>query len=261
MINVVKVKSLELEELKIYHQMRDNVFDELNSFVADSPKVVNILLESELEIKSILATKEYYEKYSHLVEKKDDLVCYEATKEQMQTLVGHKIHHNCMLHGIRPKEQRLDQLDNNIVMLDNITSSENVGSIARSMAGLGVGSYLLPKQSPHPYGRRSLRVSMGYVSRLKYSIYSNIIETINDLKKNGYKVYAAELTDDSKPLKTVKPNEKWVLVMGSEGHGISKDVLEVCDEVVNIEMMDDVKSFNVSVAASILMYEFVNSAS
>lgn len=241
--------------------MRDNAFDELNSFVADSPKVVNILLESNLELKSILATKEYYEKYADLIEKKDDLICYAATKEQMQNLVGHKIHHNCMLHGIRPKEHTLEQLGDHIVMLDNITSSENVGSIARSMAGIGVESYLLPKESPHPYGRRALRVSMGYVSRLKYCIYSDIIKTIRELQNRGYKVYAAELSEDSIPLKQVKPTDKWVLVMGSEGHGISQEVLDVCDEVVNIEMLDGVKSFNVSVAASILMYEFVNSAS
>ena len=238
--------------------MRDNAFDELNSFVADSPKVVNILLQSKLELKSILATKEYFEEFKHLLEKQDDLICYEATKSQMQTLVGHKIHHNCMLQGIRPKENALDELGKNILMLDNITSSENVGSIARSMAGLGVGSYLLPKESPHPYGRRALRVSMGYMSRLKYCIYDDIFSTIDKLKAEGYKIYAAELTPNSIPLKDVKVSDKWVLIMGSEGHGISKEVLEVCDEVVNIEMMQDVKSFNVSVAASIMMYKFVN---
>jgi tRNA G18 (ribose-2'-O)-methylase SpoU len=257
-MNIVKVKGLDSKELQIYHQMRDNAFDGLNSFVADSPKVVNILLESDLELKSILATKEYYEKHEELLKSKEELICYEATKDQMQNLVGHKIHHNCMLHGIRPKEQTIDQLGNHIIMLDNITSSENVGSIARSMAGLGVDSYLLPKESPHPYGRRALRVSMGYVSRLKYSIYSDIISTIKELQSNGYKVYAAELSEDSIPLKSLKPKDKWVLIMGSEGHGISKDVQELCDKVVNIEMMDDVKSFNVSVAASILMYELVN---
>ena len=260
-MNTIKVENLDTKELQIYHQMRDNAFDELGSFVADSPKVVNILLESDLELRSILATKEYYEKYADLVEKRDELICYEATKDQMQKLVGHKIHHNCMLHGMRPKERTIDQLGEHIVMLDNITSSENVGSIARSMAAIGVDSYLLPKVSPHPYGRRALRVSMGYISRLRYGIFSDTISTIKELQSRGYKVYAAELSEHSIPLSKVKPNNRWVLVMGSEGHGISKEIQEICDEVVSIEMQGDVKSFNVSVAASILMYEFVNSAS
>ncbi|MCW8838982.1 MAG: RNA methyltransferase, partial [Thiovulaceae bacterium] len=102
-MNRINVKNIEDEKLKVYHQMRDNAFDELNSFVADSPKVVNILLQSDIQLKSILATKEYFEEFTELIEKRDDLVCYEATKAQMQTLVGHKIHHNCMLHGIRPR--------------------------------------------------------------------------------------------------------------------------------------------------------------
>ncbi len=257
-MKLVKVSNIDSDELHVYHQMRDNAFDDMNSFVADSPKVVNIILESDLELKSILATKEYYQKYTHLVEKRDDLICYEATKDQMQNLVGHRIHHNCMLHGIRPKCNSLDQLGEHIVMLDNITSSENVGSIARSMAAVGVDSYLLPKVSPHPYGRRALRVSMGYVSRLKYSIFGDTILTIKELQNRGYRVYAAELSENSIPLKKVATAQKWVLVMGSEGHGISKEVQSVCDEVVHIEMMEDVKSFNVSVAASIIMYEFVN---
>jgi len=260
-MNRINVKNIEDEKLKVYHQMRDNAFDELNSFVADSPKVVNILLQSDIQLKSILATKEYFEEFAELIEKRDDLVCYEATKAQMQTLVGHKIHHNCMLHGIRPRECTIDELGKNIVMLDNITSSENVGSIARSMAGLGVSSYLLPKESPHPYGRRALRVSMGYMSKLKYKIYDDSFTTIKELQKNGYKVYAAELTENSIPLKKIEVSDKWVLIMGSEGHGISEGILDICDEVVNIEMAEDVKSFNVSVAASIMMYEFINSSS
>jgi len=255
----VQVQTFEDEGLKVYHQMRDNAFDKLNSFVADSPKVVNILLQSDLDLISILATKEYYDEYESLINTHEHLICYLATKEQMQALVGHKIHHNCMLHGIRPSESPLSDLSNNIVMLDKITSNENVGSIARSMAGFGVGGYLLPKESPHPYGRRALRVSMGYMSHLKYHIYENIIDTVMELKKDGYKVYAAELTHNSIPLQEIKVQEKWVLIMGSEGQGISQEVLDVCDEIVSIEMLECVKSFNVSVAAAVLIYEFVMS--
>jgi len=257
-MNITKVKNLNENKLQVFQQMRDNAFNELNSFVADSPKVVNILLQSDLELKSILATKEYFEEFQELIDSRENIICYEATKEQMQTLVGHKIHHNCMLHGVRAKESSLYELGNNIVMLDNITSNENVGSIARTMAGFGVDSYLLPKESPHPYGRRSLRVSMGYMSRLKYCIYSDIIQTIKELQEDGYKVYAAELTPEAIGLQKVDVNDKWVLLLGSEGHGISQDILDICDEVVYIEMAEDVKSFNVSVAASVMMYKFIN---
>ncbi len=173
----------------------------------------------------------------------------------MQKIVGHKLHHNCMMHGIRPSEKSLEELGDEIIMLDEITSSQNVGSIARSAAALGVDSYLLSSKSPHPFNRRSLRVSMGHASLLKTHIYHDISETIKKLKSMGYKIYAAEVTKDSLPLSQVKPADKWVLIMGHEGKGISKNILEMCDEVISIEMKEGIKSFNVAVAASIMMYK------
>ncbi|MCK9490674.1 MAG: RNA methyltransferase [Sulfurimonas sp.] len=253
----IKINNINTLELEIYHKLRDNAFSSDNSFIADSPKVVNMLLESDVKVKSILATKEYYDEFSHLIESKKIETLFIATKEEMQSIVGHKIHHNCMMHGIRPDPTPLDLLGDQILMLDVITSTENVGSIARSAAALGVDSYLLPCQSPHPYGRRALRVSMGYVSKLKIHIYEDIRETIERLKKNGYRVFAAEVTPDATLLSQVKAPKKWVLLMGHEGKGISEEVLSLCDEVLTIEMAEGVKSFNVSVAASIMMYRLL----
>ena len=97
---------------------------------------------------------------------------------------------------------------------------------------------------------------MGHISMLKTHQYEDIQETILTLKENGYHIYAAEVTDDSTPLASVKVVDKWVLLMGHEGSGLSDEILALCDEVVTIEMMEGVKSFNVGVAASIMMYQF-----
>ena len=252
---ILKIDTIEIEELQVYRELREAAFRSDRSFIADSPKVVNLLLESDIEIKSILATQEYYDEFYELVAKKGVPKVYLTTKEEMGKIVGHKIHHNCMMHGIRPDDITLDEADEQIIMLDNITSSENVGSIARSAAALGVGTYLLPKSSPHPFNRRALRVSMGYAKMLKTDVYKDIFETISTLKKMGYRVYAAEVTAGSTMLRDLQPAKKWVLIMGHEGRGIAQEILDVCDEVLTIEMQKGIKSFNVGVAASILMYE------
>ena len=243
-------------ELKIYHQLRDSAFREDGSFIADSPKVVNILLETDIEVKSLLATQEYYNEFYELISHKNVPKLYVATKEEMQKIVGHKIHHNCMMHGIRPKQKPLEELGEQIIMLDDITSAENIGSIARSAAALGVHSYLLPTTSPHPYQRRALRVSMGHISKLNVHQYQDIFVTIKRLKKDGYEIFGAEVTPESINLADVKVPKKWVLLMGHEGKGLSPEVLKACSESVKIEMMEDVRSFNVAVAASIMMYKF-----
>ena len=251
---IIEIDTIESDEIEIYKELRESAFRSDRSFIADSPKVVNLLLESDLEIKSILATQEYYDEFYELVAQKGVPKVYLTTKEEMSKIVGHKIHHNCMMHGIRPDDIALDAVGEQIIMLDNITSSENVGSIARSAAALGVGTYLLPKSSPHPFNRRALRVSMGYAKMLKTYIYEDILQTIAELQSMGYRVYAAEVTPDATMLRALQPVEKWVLIMGHEARGIAQEILDVCDEVVTIEMQEGIKSFNVGVAASILMY-------
>ncbi len=257
-LNITEVQSFDAQELSIYKSLRESAFGDDNSFIADSPKVVNKLLENDLEIKSILATSEYYEEFYELLLQKNIPILYVATKEMMQNIVGHKIHHNVMMHAIRPNESRLQELGEQIIMLDEISSTQNIGSIARSAAALGVDAYIVPKKGPHPYARRAIRVSMGYTGKLKIHTYDEIISTIKALQSLGYRVFAAEVSEDATMLSQVQVPQKWVLLMGHEGKGISNEILEVCDEVLSIEMQEGVKSFNVAVAASIMMYQFKN---
>jgi tRNA G18 (ribose-2'-O)-methylase SpoU len=253
----IKVDNIEDERLKVYKALRDKGILNDGSFIADSPKVVNLILEkTDIEIRSILATSDYFEENETLVASRDIPTVYETTKEEMSKIVGHKIHHNCMMHAKRPADVALCELSDKIVLLDNITSNENVGAIARSMAALGVDSFVLGKTSPHPFNRRALRVSMGYASMLKVHVYQDIKESLRSLKELGYTIYAAEVTENSQPLASVKPQGKWVLVMGHEGFGIAQDILDLCDVVVTIEMEAEVKSFNVAIAASIMLYNF-----
>ena len=257
-MNLIEITNLEIPSLQIYRHIRDNVVTKDNSFIADSPKVVRLLLESGVEVKSILATEKFYIENADLIESRDIPLLYVASKSIMKEIVGHNIHHGVMMHGVRPALTPIEQMDEHIIMLDSIGKNENVGAVARSAAAMEVGSMLVSSKSPHPFGRKALRVSMGYASRLKIDIYNDIFSTIRELKSLGYKIFAAEITDSSIPLQKVNIPQKWVLLMGDEHRGISKEVLEICDEVVNIEMSPNVASFNVAVASSIMMYHFKN---
>ena len=228
------IDDIEIEELEIYSSLRESAFREDGSFIADSPKVVNLLLESNLEIKSILATQEYYDEFSSLLEGLDSTTMYLTTKEQMKRIVGHKIHHNCMMHGLRPRDVSLEELGSEVLMLDGITSAENVGSIVRSCAALGVNSLIISKETPHPFNRRALRVAMGHSHLLKTHVHQDIKMSIQTLQNRGYKIYAAEVSEKSIALSRVAVSGKWALIMGHEGRGISQDILELCDEVVSI---------------------------
>ena len=241
-MNLIEITNLNIPSLQIYRHVRDNVVTKDNSFVADSPKVVKLLLESAVEVKSILATEKFYIENANLIESRDIPYLYVASKSTMKEIVGHNIHHGVMMHGIRPALMPIEQMDEHIIMLDSIGKNENVGAVARSAAAMEVGSMLVSSKSPHPFGRKALRVSMGYASRLKIDIYDDIFSTIAKLKSLGYKIFAAEITEQSIPLQQVKIPQKWVLLMGDEHRGISQEVLDICDEVVRIEMSLNVAS-------------------
>jgi len=255
-MKTVEVTTLDIPELNIYQSFRENAFSKDGSFVADSPKVIRLLIEAGMKIKSIFATQRYFDENASWLQHYDVPVAYVAPKSVLEQVVGHRLHHNVMMHAIRPDETPLENLGNQIIMLDEISNSDNVGAIARSAAALGIDSYLLPTHGPHPYARRAVRISMGHIGKLRYHRYNDIKTTLQALKGMGYRIFAAEVTADSTPLSQVKVPQKWVLLMGHEQLGISEDILTMCDEVVTIEMEPEIKSFNVAIAASIMMYQF-----
>jgi tRNA G18 (ribose-2'-O)-methylase SpoU len=251
-----EIHDINQPEVQIYQRLRENAFSKDGSFIADSPNVVKLLIEAGVEIRSIFATQEYYEKNADFLSKYQIPVAYVAPKDILEEVVGHRLHHNVMMHALRPQETPLASLHDHIIMLTEISNADNIGAIARSAAALGVKGYLVPKQGPHPYARRAVRVSMGHIGKLHYHRYNDIKETIMHLKALGYRVFAAEVTQDSTPLSKVSVPDKWVLLMGHEQLGISDEILSLCDEVVTIEMEEGIKSFNVAIAASIMMYRF-----
>lgn len=250
------IDSVADTEVSIYQELREAAFRADESFIADSPKVVDLILKSHIEVKSILATADFYEASAALIAQKSGIKCYVATKEEMSKIVGHKIHHNAMLHGIRPKNSPIEELGSGVLLLDGITSAENVGSIVRSCAAFGVDSLVIAADTPHPFNRRALRVSMGYATHIRTHVHKDIKESIAAFKALGYRVFAAEIAPNATLLADMRVPKRWVLIMGHEGRGISQEILGLCDEVITIEMQADVKSLNVGVAAALLMYRF-----
>ncbi len=259
-MNIVNISNLDIDELRVYKTLRGNIFDKDGSFVADSPKVVLKLLQSNLKFKSLLCTQEFIDRYENIIKKSRVPTVYIGKKSILEQIVGHKIHHNVMLHALRPAEVELENLPPQAVMLSNPSNMENVGAIARSAVAFGVGGYIVPKKGPHPFGRRAIRVATGHTIDLKIHTFDNAIDTINRLKKLGYSIISAELTENSIDLGKYRvATDKWVLVMGNEEDGIPQEILNISDATLQIEISPTVKSLNVAIASSIILYKLTNS--
>jgi 23S rRNA (guanosine2251-2'-O)-methyltransferase len=140
-----------------------------------------------------------------------------------------------------------------VLILDSITDPQNLGAILRVADGFGVHLVVLPEHESVGLTPAAVKASAGASQWIPVARVTNLARAIETLKKDGYWVYAAAADGD-------RPDEidftgKVALVMGNEGKGIRRNVLEHCDRVVSIPMQGRVDSFNVATAAAILCYE------
>lgn len=145
--------------------------------------------------------------------------------------------------------------DDIIIILDHLEDPHNFGAIIRTCEAAGIRSIIIPKDRSVSVNSTVMKTSAGALEYVNIAMVNNLVNTINDLKSKGYFVYGAEA--DGTNYKDVDYPRKSVLVIGSEGNGLSRLVRENCDEIVSLPMRGHVNSLNASVAGAILIYDLV----
>ena len=140
-------------------------------------------------------------------------------------------------------------------MLDGIEDPHNLGAIIRSAEIAQVSGIILPKNRSVKVTPTVIKVSTGATQYVKVAQVTNLVNTLKELKKNGYWIVGAEAGKDSTNFWNVDYKMKVCLVVGSEGRGVSRLVKEECDYLVEIPMWGKVNSLNASVSCGILIYE------
>ena len=155
-----------------------------------------------------------------------------------------------------------------IVVVHNVRSAHNVGSILRSADGFGIEKVILTGYSPYPLikddkrlphisaraGAQIKKTALGAESSVAWEYSDDIMKTIEDSKAKGYFTAAIEQAANSRPLNEFSPPDKLLLVVGNEIGGVDDKVIEELDSVLEIPMDGHKESFNVAVAAAIAMY-------
>lgn len=142
-----------------------------------------------------------------------------------------------------------------VIICDKITDPHNLGSIIRTANCAGVDGIIIPKRNSVGLNAIVAKTSAGAVEYTPVAKVTNIANTIDELKKQGFWIAGADM--DGQAMYKTDLKGALGLVIGSEGEGISRLVKEKCDFIVNIPMMGEINSLNASVAAGILMYEAV----
>jgi 23S rRNA (guanosine2251-2'-O)-methyltransferase len=141
-----------------------------------------------------------------------------------------------------------------IIILDNLRSALNVGSIIRTCDALGIREVYLCGITPGIDNPKVKKTSLGAEQSVKTHSAASTIEAVKDLKAKGYQILPLELTPDAEDVSKFSPSGDVVLVIGNEVSGVSSDVIEISDSVVMIPMQGTKESLNVSVAFGIAAY-------
>ena len=139
-----------------------------------------------------------------------------------------------------------------IVVLDGITDPHNLGAIIRTAACAGAHGVIVPLRRSVGLTPAAVKASAGAVETVKVARVTNLTQTLRKLKQAGLWIYAADMSGED--YRTVRLEMPMALVIGSEGEGISRLVLENADFCVKLPVLGAVDSLNASVAAGILMY-------
>ena len=139
-----------------------------------------------------------------------------------------------------------------IVVLDGITDPHNLGAIIRTAACAGAHGVIVPLRRSVGLTPAAVKASAGAIETVRVARVTNLTQTLRKLKQAGLWVYAADMSGED--YRTVKLEKPMALVIGSEGEGISRLVLENADFCVKLPVLGAVDSLNASVAAGILMY-------
>ncbi len=140
-----------------------------------------------------------------------------------------------------------------VVMLDHLEDPHNFGAIIRTCEAAGIKDIIIPKDRSVKVNSTVMKTSAGCLDRVNIYEVTNLVQTINYLKKNNYWIIGTDIKGTD--YKDIDYKGKIVIIIGNEGNGMSRLVKEACDFIATIPMKGEVNSLNASVAAGIIIFE------
>lgn len=144
------------------------------------------------------------------------------------------------------------------VVLDNIRSMHNVGSVFRTSDGFAVERIILCGITAQPPHREIEKTALGATQSVSWTYFSAIKEALQHLQEQGYQLIAVEQAEDSISLNNYQPkhDQKYALIFGNEVNGVSDEAMEMIDTCIEIPQFGTKHSFNIVVSAGIVLWDF-----
>ena len=271
MAQIIEITDHSRPELDVYlrlteAQLRCRLEPEKGIFIAESPTVIGLALESGCQPLSLLMERRFIDgKASEIIRRCGEIPVYTGERELLAGLTGYELTRGVLCAMRRPQPARFEALctgARRVAVLESIVDATNVGAIIRSAAALGIDAVLLTPNCCDPLNRRAVRVSMGTVFQIPWAhIGQNAGEWphpgIDRLREMGFRTAAMALREDAVPIDDPRlaAEEKLAIVLGTEGTGLARTTIADCDYTVRIPMQHGVDSLNVAAASAVAFWQ------
>ncbi len=145
-----------------------------------------------------------------------------------------------------------------VVILDNVRSMHNIGSIFRTSDGFAIEKIYLCGITAQPPHREIEKTALGATQSIEWAYSADVCDTINELKLDGYTIIAIEQAENSTMLNNYNPDNsmKYALIFGNEVNGVSDEAMNLIDTCLEIPQFGTKHSFNIVVSAGIVLWDF-----
>lgn len=239
-------------------QLRRDIEPNKGIFIAESPKVIRVALDAGYQPLSLLCEERHITgDAADIIARFPDIPVYTGSRDLLAALTGYTLTRGvlCAMHRpTLPSVADVVRGARRVVVIDGVVDTTNIGAIFRSAAALGIDAVLLTRTSCDPLNRRAVRVSMGSVFLVPWTWVDDVQA---QLHAEGFATAAMALTDASVPIDHAPLREvpRMAIIMGTEGDGLSPEVISTSDYVVRIPMSHGVDSLNVAAAAAVAFWE------
>lgn len=266
-----RIEDLSLPELAIYTQKSEAQllhYYEPNCgiFIAESPTVIERALDNGYEpISFLLDENEWKGQTKQVVLRCGDVPVYTAEANLLSRLTGFQLTRGALCAMRRrplPSMADICKGTRRIAVLEDVVNPTNIGAIFRSAAALNMDAILLTPGCCDPLYRRSIRVSMGTVFQIPWTVIDKKkspwpVQSLKELHQLGFKTAAMALKKDSCSIDdpTLLAEEKLAIILGTEGDGLAPETIADCDYTVMIPMSHHVDSLNVAAASAVAFWQ------
>ena len=262
-MSIIRVTSLTEGGVEVFgslteSQLRNRIEPSKGIFIAESPKVIHVALNSGYEPLSLLCEERHITgDAADIIKRCGDIPVYTGDRQLLAGLTGYTLTRGVLCAMRRPRPRSVEDVcrgARRVVVIDGVVDTTNIGAIFRSAAALGIDAVLLTPSSCDPLNRRAVRVSMGSVFLVPWTWLES---PISSLSKLGFRTVAMALADKSVSIDdpALKNESKLAIVMGTEGDGLAHETILSADYVVRIPMSHNVDSLNVAAAAAVAFWE------